>query len=93
MTLPGMKPITTVDPENVKAILATQFNDFGKGEEFHAAWKYVTDKKSPANCSFSVTEFLMSTVRHGLMLELFCDHNSSNNVYPTFRSSKGISVQ
>jgi hypothetical protein len=36
-----MKPIVTVDPENIKAILATQFNDFGKGEEFHAAWKYV----------------------------------------------------
>lgn len=41
-----MKPIMTVDPENIKAILATQFNDYGKGEEFHAAWKYVTDKGS-----------------------------------------------
>lgn len=32
----------TVDPENIKAILATQFHDFGKGEEFHDAWNYVT---------------------------------------------------
>jgi len=32
----------TVDPENIKAVLATQFDDFGKGEEFHAAWKFVT---------------------------------------------------
>jgi hypothetical protein len=31
----------TVDPENIKAILATQFNDFGKGEEFHDGWDYV----------------------------------------------------
>jgi cytochrome P450 len=28
-----------VDPENIKAILATQFNDFGKGERFHHQWK------------------------------------------------------
>jgi hypothetical protein len=33
--------INTVDPENIKAILATQFNDFGKGEEFHKAWDMV----------------------------------------------------
>ena len=32
----------TVDPENIKAILATQFTDFGKGHDFHEAWKFVT---------------------------------------------------
>jgi hypothetical protein len=32
----------TLDPENIKAILATQFNDFGKGDEFHNAWSLVT---------------------------------------------------
>jgi cytochrome P450 len=30
--------IITVDPENVKAILASQFSDFGKGEPFHKEW-------------------------------------------------------
>ena len=44
LTLPGMKPIMTVDPENIKAILATQFNDYGKGEKFHAGWKHMITK-------------------------------------------------
>lgn len=30
--------IMTADPENIKAILATQFHDFGKGEPFHQEW-------------------------------------------------------
>ena len=30
--------VLTVDPENTKAILATQFKDFGKGEEFNRDW-------------------------------------------------------
>lgn len=29
----------TMDPENIKAILATQFGDFGKGKPFHQEWK------------------------------------------------------
>ena len=31
--------VFTADPENVKAILALQFSDFGKGEPFHDEWK------------------------------------------------------
>lgn len=31
--------ILTADPENIKAILATQFTDYGKGEPFHQEWK------------------------------------------------------
>ena len=31
----GLRIVFTADPENIKAILATQFNDFGKGEEFN----------------------------------------------------------
>ncbi|OAA71778.1 cytochrome P450 [Akanthomyces lecanii RCEF 1005] len=31
--------IMTADPENIKAILATQFSDFGKGEPFHRDWQ------------------------------------------------------
>ncbi|CCX31620.1 Similar to Cytochrome P450 52A1; acc. no. P10615 [Pyronema omphalodes CBS 100304] len=30
--------IFTSEPENIKAVLATQFNDFGKGEVFHDSW-------------------------------------------------------
>lgn len=31
--------IVTADPENIKAILAMQFADFGKGEPFHKEWQ------------------------------------------------------
>lgn len=30
--------IFTADPENIKALLATQFNHFGKGDQFRKAW-------------------------------------------------------
>lgn len=35
----GRRTIFTADPENIKAILATQFQDYGKGELFHREWK------------------------------------------------------
>lgn len=35
----NMRIIFTADPANLKAILATQFSDYGKGEPFHAEWK------------------------------------------------------
>jgi cytochrome P450 len=35
----GRRIIFTADPENIKAILATQFGDYGKGEPFHDEWK------------------------------------------------------
>jgi cytochrome P450 len=39
-TSPGGKRIIfTAEPENIKAILATQFTDYGKGEPFHKEWK------------------------------------------------------
>ena len=31
--------IFTADPENIKAVLATQFDDYGKGKPFHDDWK------------------------------------------------------
>jgi len=31
----GERVIITAEPENIKAILATQFKEFGKGPEFH----------------------------------------------------------
>ncbi len=38
-TVVGRRCIFTADPENIKAILATQFADYGKGELFHREWK------------------------------------------------------
>ncbi|WYZ34952.1 hypothetical protein EsH8_I_001228 [Colletotrichum jinshuiense] len=35
----GMRIVFTAEPENIKAILATQFSDYGKGEPFHQEWK------------------------------------------------------
>ncbi|KAF8853365.1 putative cytochrome 52A4 [Acephala macrosclerotiorum] len=35
----GRRVLFTADPENIKAILATQFTDYGKGEPFHREWK------------------------------------------------------
>lgn len=35
----GLRCIFTSDPENIKAILATQFTDYGKGKPFHEDWK------------------------------------------------------
>lgn len=35
----GRRTIFTSDPENIKAILATQFADFGKGDFFHREWE------------------------------------------------------
>lgn len=34
----GMRTIFTADPDNIKAILATQFADYGKGERFNREW-------------------------------------------------------
>lgn len=35
----GLRIVFTADPENIKAILATQFGDYGKGKPFHEEWK------------------------------------------------------
>ncbi|KAG9193841.1 hypothetical protein G6011_03876 [Alternaria panax] len=34
----GERMLLTADPENIKAILATQFKDYGKGEQFRKDW-------------------------------------------------------
>ncbi|KAK3175054.1 hypothetical protein OEA41_002300 [Lepraria neglecta] len=39
-TLARQRFLFTADPENIKAILATQFADYGKGEPFHEDWKH-----------------------------------------------------
>ena len=35
----GQRMVFTAHPENIKAVLATQFADYGKGEPFHKDWK------------------------------------------------------
>ena len=35
----GERFVFTIDPENIKALLAAQFNDYGKSEAFHRDWK------------------------------------------------------
>jgi cytochrome P450 len=35
----NQRVVFTADPENIKAILATQFADYGKGEPFHKEWQ------------------------------------------------------
>jgi len=49
-----MRLILTADEENIKAILATQFGDYGKGAQFNSEWhdflgdsKKLQFKKSP----------------------------------------------
>ncbi|KIV80170.1 hypothetical protein PV11_07691 [Exophiala sideris] len=37
--LENERVIFSADPENIKAVLTTQFQDFGKGEQFHSEWK------------------------------------------------------
>lgn len=34
----GQRVMFTAEPENIKAILATQFQDYGKGEQFNKDW-------------------------------------------------------
>ncbi|KAI0137071.1 putative cytochrome 52A4 [Xylariales sp. AK1849] len=36
--LVGKRLVFTADPENIKAILAAQFTDYGKGKPFHKEW-------------------------------------------------------
>ncbi|TVY40719.1 Cytochrome P450, partial [Lachnellula occidentalis] len=35
----GRRMVLTAEPENIKAILASQFTSYGKGEPFHREWK------------------------------------------------------
>lgn len=37
--LGSYRTIFTADPENIKALLTAQFNDYGKGDYFHEEWK------------------------------------------------------
>lgn len=78
-TLARQRFIFTADPENVKAILATQFQDYGKGEPFHQDWKdflgdsiFTTDgKKWYDSRSLLRPQFIKTRVSD---LEVFEEH-------------------
>lgn len=42
-TVFGKEMIATIEPENVKAMLATQFQDFCLGERYHQFWPFLGD--------------------------------------------------
>ena len=79
LSLARQRFIFTADPENVKAILATQFQDYGKGELFHQDWKeflgdsiFTTDgKKWYDSRSLLRPQFIKSRVSD---LEVFEEH-------------------
>ena len=53
----GERIILTADPENIKAVLATQFHEFGKGKQFNDEWHgFLGDSKmsrhrAPKSCA------------------------------------------
>jgi hypothetical protein len=73
--LPGKPTLMTVDPENIKAILATQFNDFGKGKDFHDSWQYVTSLALEAYLSFSGMVYSPRMEKCGQNLVLCSGHS------------------
>lgn len=43
----GRRIVFTADEDNIKAMLATQFNDYGKGPRFHEEWHdFLGDSKN-----------------------------------------------
>ena len=78
-SLGSQRYIFTADPENIKAVLATQFSDYGKGEPFHRDWEdflgdsiFTTDGELwQRNRGLIRPQFLKSRVRD---LEVFERH-------------------
>ena len=46
ISIGGQRMVFTADPENIRAILATQFGDYGKGEPFHEGPTSILSKTS-----------------------------------------------
>ena len=80
----------TVEPENIKAILATQFNDFGKGELMHRSWRRVLLYPVPSNRSFWVMEFLPWMGLCGKNLVRYSVLNFTSNEFPIWWLSRSI---
>ncbi|KAI4202719.1 MAG: hypothetical protein LQ350_002385 [Teloschistes chrysophthalmus] len=78
-TFAGQRFIFTCDPENIKAVLATQFNDYGKGKVFLDEWEeflghgiFTTDGEEWANSRQLLRpQFVQTRIRD---LEIFENH-------------------
>jgi len=81
-----------MEPENIKAILATQFHEFGKGEEFHDRWKWVLHVSSEAHASLLETGSLLLMDQHGRILGLSFDRSlrSSESLISKFLSAISV---
>ena len=87
----GQTVYVTQDPENIKAMLATQFNDFGKGRIFHEQWDFVSFLvRWKSNHSSLETVFSMLMDKFGTNHELCYVLNSINNVSPIYMSLKNM---
>jgi hypothetical protein len=69
--LPGMKMYMTIDPMNIKSILSTQFQEFGKGPLFYESWNEVIASTQFADDSFWVMGYSASTARGGQNVVLY----------------------
>lgn len=66
-TIGARRVITTADPENIKAILATQFNDYGKGEYFNKVWhEFLGDSELFIDRTGSIPRQRCSRLRLGI---------------------------
>lgn len=86
--LAGRRIVFTIDPENIKAILATQFGDYGKGEPFHQEWKAFL-----GDSIFTTDGTLWHNSRQLLRPQFIKDRVSDLHVFEThiqtlFRASK-----
>jgi|SRR5277367_664611 len=91
--LPGRHIIMTMEPENIKAVLATQFHEFGKGEEFHQRWQWVWQTSSEGNTSFLETVSLLLMDQSGRFLGLSFDLSLRSNGSLISKFSSAISVK
>jgi hypothetical protein len=71
--------IFTAEPENIKAILATQFKEYGKGEQFRKDWH-----------AFLGDGILTRTVSYGITHVSLSDYSLSKIALAILKSSKSI---
>jgi hypothetical protein len=84
----------TEDPENIKAVLATQFDDFGKGQLFRERWEFVSHLLlSKVNNSSLEMGYLQPMEKYGPTHEPSFVRNSKSNEFRIFMSLKVISVK
>lgn len=89
----GRRTILTADPENIKAILATQFSDYGKGRLFHEEFReflgdsiFTTDGESwHASRQLIRPQFLKDRVS-----DLHCFENHIQTLFKTMANGGAL---